>query len=87
MILQTIRAQLATNARLHVVTERCRRQHCIITIDPYWTGLHVMGELHGLINVIGNDARGQAEFHIIGTIYHLIQSAELEDRLNGPENL
>lgn len=87
IVVQTVFAQFATNAGVLVATEGCLRQDGIIAIDPNGAGIDAIGKLHGLVDVVGDDAGGEAVLHIVGTLNHLIDGAELEDGLNGSKDL
>lgn len=87
IVVQTILAEFAANAGVLVAAEGCLWQDGIVAVDPDGAGVDAVGVLHGLVDVVGNDARSKTIFDIIGSFNHLIDGAEFENRLNGTEDL
>src|SRR5262245_33020868 len=41
-------------------------------VDPHVPGLDALGRLHGLAQIVGHDGRGEAVFHAVGAVDHLV---------------
>lgn len=78
----------------------CKSVHTIITfwivtkehkvrekILPNGASAHVSDERHGGGDVVGDDASAKTVVGVVGAVHDLVEGLELEDALDGPEDL
>ena len=67
-------------------TSFCIRMNPALYV-PHGSGPDAVGVLHGLVDVVGDDAGCQAVRCVISSLNHLIQGLELDDTLDRTKNL
>lgn len=85
--LQTVFAQLTADSRLFEAAEWSLSLQDVVRVHPNGSSSESLGEVHGFVQILGEHGGRQTVDRLIRPFQDLLHAAELEDLLDGAENL
>src|SRR6185295_15484078 len=86
-LVEGVQRLVPADAGLLVAAERRGDVAAVVSVDPHRAGAQALGELERLVDVGGEDRRGEAVDRVVGHGQRLIGVLDRDDRQHRPENL